>query len=232
MKLLQIGLMLASTWFLILPTQAAQIMLSGPNVIGGSGQWSMGNYDDAGTFDAFNVVDQQTGAISEPTAGGYWLGRENTGTITGFLNEYFVLDLGAAYFVDQIDLFNTHNNGANDRGTKNFTILGSNAVTLVNADVDYDLSGSSTLLTGTLAFQTQANDPIEAQSYTSGNGLATGTAYRYLKFVANDFHTPKGPGFPQGSGLNEIRLFGTPEPSRAILALLGIAGLTMRRRRS
>ena len=231
MKPLKATGLIALVCALVSSAPGAQIMLNATSVIGGSGQWPGSNYDDPYAYNTLNVVNQQTGAISEPGPGGYWLGRENTLTNTGFLNEYFVLDLGAPYFIDQIDLFNTHNQTANDRATKNFTILGSNSVNLIDANVDYDLSGATTLLTGTLTFQTSASDPIDPDVFTSGNGLATGTAYRYLKFVANDFYTPNGPFNPQGSGLNEVRVFGTPEPSRVLLVLAGLGACLLRQRR-
>ena len=211
---------------LLLPaTTVAQtlITLTASSVIGGSGAWGNNNWDDpASGYVATFVVDQQTGAISEPTPTGFWLGRE------GVMNEYFVLDLGAVYTLSQIDLFNTHNQLANDRSTNAFTIHASNSVTFVNASVDFDLVSGSQILASSLAFQSTGNDPIEAASYTSGNGLSTGTAYRYLKFTAVTNHGGLG------VGLNEIRVFGTaiPEPSTyAALAGIGALVLALRRRR-
>ncbi len=203
--------------------QAAQILLNTNSVIGGNGSFfdTYNGSVNGGAYNAFKVVSSQTGTISEPSNGSYWLGSN------GAANQYFVLDLGGGISIDQIDLFNTHNTAANDRATKNFTILGSNSATFQNSTIGYALVSPTTLLTGTLAFQSAGNDPIEAATYTSSNGLATGAAYRYLQFTETSF-------YGVGGGLNEIRVFGAdavPEPSRALLLGGGLMGVLLRRRR-
>ena len=208
----------------ILAPAQALISLTTANVIGGSGQWGGSNWDVTGSgYSALNVVGQQSGAISEPTATGYWLGNNGTA------NEYFVLDLGATYNLSQIDLYNTHNQNANDRATNAFTIQAANSVSLLKATVDYDLVSGTQILGGTLAFQSAGSDPIEAASYSSGNGLDNSSNWRYLKFTAVSY-------FSSGAGLNEIRVYGTaiPEPS-AHAASAGAAALLLvlfRRRKS
>jgi MYXO-CTERM domain-containing protein len=198
--------------------QAAQLLLNDSSVIGGSGKFNDSTFN-TGVYSALHVVDNQTGTISEPGAGNFWLGRQTTA------NEFFVIDLGLDYFlIDQIDLFNTHNQTANDRATTSFTILGSNSVTFQSVSNGYFLNAPTTLLSGSLGFPSSAGDPIEAATYTSSNGLSTGTSYRYLQFTSVNYTG-------QGGGLNEIRIFGTPEPSRALLALAGLAAIGLRRRR-
>lgn len=97
----------------------------------------------------------------------------------------------------------------------------------VNGTVDFDLTAATLLLTGTLSFQSFANDPIEAAVYASGNGLATGTAYRYLRSNAGDY-------YDTGSGLNEIRVFSdesaaVPEPGTMLLVGGGLMACAVRR---
>lgn len=199
-----------------------QIILSSSNVIGGSGHYDWSNWNQAGTYDSFNVVDAQTGPLSEAVGvDNYWLGRQAA------LNQYFVLDLGQAYSLAQIELFNTHNNVIDDRGTQNFTIYAANATFLVSASAGYNLSGATQILSGTLLREYTASDPLDAQTYTSANGLNAATAYRYLRFTAVDFYGV------QGGGLNEIRIYAVPEPSTWALALgacAGIAVMWLRRR--
>lgn len=213
-------------------SHAAQIMLSNSSLIGGSGSWHSELWDSTaiigGGLNAFHIVDNQTGTISESAAplthaGNYWLGRQGT------LNEHLVIDLGDSYYIDQIDLFNTHDTGWNDRGTKDFKIFASNSVTLVNANVDYNLTGAIELLSGTLTNHWTSADPIEADTFAVNNG---GNAYRYLRFEATNYYIPAGGPANQGAGLNEIRVFGTPEPSRMVLLSLGVGTLILRRRRA
>lgn len=107
------------------PVNAAQIVLNSASVLGGSGSFPTDTWDTMShLYPAQRVVSQQTGSISEAGPGSYWLGRDNG---SGFLNEYFVLDLGQAYDLDQIEFFNTHNGGANDRHTRNFQLFASNS---------------------------------------------------------------------------------------------------------
>lgn len=202
-----------------------QISLTPASVVGGSPVWDSAAFDGSATFSANNVLNQQSGFVAETAGqgtpdGSFWLGGEAAG------NAYFVIDLGAAYQISRIDLFNTHNQGYFDRGAREFTITASASATFYNADAGYVPDGAQTLLSGTLS--TVGVDPIPGETYTSANGLAgDSTAYRYLQFVAYNYHG-------DGPGLAEIRLYTSaiPEPSTyAALAGLGALGLAVWRKR-
>jgi hypothetical protein len=180
------------------------IPLTPANVIGASGSYDVDRL-------ATNVLDMQSGPVTE--AGfTYWLGRNSTA------NEYFVIDLGAAFSISQIELFNTHNWFSGDRATNAFTLSASNSVS------GFDLVAPTQILSGNLPYST--SNPIAAATFTSGNGLSTGTDYRYLQFTAVSYSGGAG------SGLNEIRIYAIPEPPAFVAAagMLALAGAALRRR--
>ncbi len=202
---------------------AEKIALTPSSVIGGSGAWNNEPWDassNGGQFNGGNVAD---GVTSEPVGSGGsgtpWLGRNN---LSG---EYLVIDLGAKYRIDKIDLYNTHNGQFNDRGTQDFSIDAGNEVVDNGSPTDFDLApGATTILSGTLSDTTDQAD-IVPDSFT----LAAPTGpTRYLRFNAINFRDGD-----VGVGLNEIEVFGTvPEPG-TIVGLVGILGVSLvgRRRR-
>ncbi len=163
-----------------------QINLSPANVIGGSATY--GGTFNTGGFNATLVLDKQTGTIgNESSQTGYWLGPDATGS------NYFVIDLGASVVIKKLEFFNTHNSFYNDRGTLTFHIDASNAI--VNSG-GFNLSGETTILTGTLA---AASDPIIGEVFSLSSNSQS---YRYLRFTADAV---------RNNGLNEIRIFGPAE---------------------
>lgn len=169
-----------------------QLFLGAANVVGGSGTWN----DPASQHNAFRIVDNQAGLISEPVPGNFWLGRDGDAT------EYIVIDLGRPYLIDQIDLFNTHNHVLDDRRTQDFQIMAGHAVTNAGT-AGLNLAGATDLiLSNRLTFHAAQNDPIEPDTFTAANGLAPGAGYRYLRI-----ETLSGHGNDH-VGLNEIRIFG------------------------
>ncbi|MCU0793605.1 MAG: PEP-CTERM sorting domain-containing protein [Opitutaceae bacterium] len=207
-----------------LPGSAQQILLSPGNLIGGGASY-YGSFD-SGVYSADKVLNQQTGAITDIQGYDMWLGED------GASSGYFVLDLGAAYKLDRIDLVNTHNEFYNDRGTDAFTILVSNSITdagevTEGVPLGMDLVSPVTLLTGTLTFwlyeETPVIDVFSSSSFVSG---ASGTAWRYLLFRFDSINGGAG------GGLNEIRLYtAIPEPSTfALLAGVACLGLAAMRR--
>jgi hypothetical protein len=112
--------------------KANQITLDTSNVIGSSGAFD-------NRFLAKYVLDNQTGSITETEQnandvnGGYWLQSVAPGANTV---SWFTIDLGSAFNIDFIELFNTHNAQYFDRGTGDFRILASNSVNSGTGDFD------------------------------------------------------------------------------------------------
>jgi hypothetical protein len=211
-----VGVAAAAAFLAPVAASAQQIVLNPSNVYASSGAYNS-------TFTADNILDAQTGVINEPYQdGSYWLNPDN-----GPANAFISIDLGTAYRLTSFDLFNTHNAGYNDRGTGNFSIVGSN---------DSTFATFTTLASGTLAAQAISNDPLDAQSFSVSN---TGF-YRYLQFRPTSVAVSGAPCCGANVyGLNELRVFGTtsrsavPEPATWAMMLLGIGmvGSAMRARR-
>jgi hypothetical protein len=203
---------------------AGLISLNTSNVIG-----STPAYD--GRFLANNILDNQSGVITETNQtpndadGGYWLNPNN-----GSPDAWITIDLGSAYVIDFLELFNTHNAQYFDRGTGDFRILASNSVADLGS-MGFDLAGVvSTLIDSTLLAEsgTQAG-PLTAQSFSVGNT----NAFRYLQFNADSVAVGGNPCCGTNVyGLNEIRVTAVnavPEPSILAIFALGIMGLSLRR---
>lgn len=184
---------------------AAQIVLTPTDVIASSG-----SYADP-QFAASNILDDQTGVITEPTQANYWLNPDN-----GPANAFITIDLHGRYSHLSFELYNTHNGGYQDRGTGNFTLT----------------SGATTLVSGTLAPEHAGAQPLTAQSFT-----ATDTGkFRYITFNPTSVAVGGSPCCGANNyGLNEIRVFGTavlPEPASWALMVtgFGLVGVATRRR--
>jgi hypothetical protein len=169
----------------------------GKPIIDGSGSWDggvagVGAPFDGGNFPADRVTDGSLADehVDGPSRSSYWLGRELTE------EEYFTLDLGDVYTIEEIDLRNTHNDQFNDRGTDEFVIFGSLEVDGNNALVD-----AFPVLAGNLT-DVSSQIPITSDVFTAANGLTVSDA-RYLQFVAISYHEGKA-----SSGLNEIEVYG------------------------
>ena len=189
-------------------------------------------------FLAEYVLDNQSGVITEVNQlpndleGGYWLNPNN-----GTADAWITIDLGSAYVIDFVELFNTHNAQYFDRGTGDFRILASNSVTQT-ANMGFDLTAGSefTLIDSTLLSQggLQAG-VLDVQSFSVGNN----NAFRYLQFNADSVAVGGQPCCGANNyGLNEIRVFSTPStavPEPSTLAILSLAligfGCAQRRRK-
>jgi PEP-CTERM motif len=202
---------------------AAQIALAPSNVIGASGF-----YTACCAFQAGNIFDQQTGPVTETFGAGYWLNPDN-----GPTNAFITIDLGAVYDLSQVDLFNTHNGGYQDRGTGDFTIMGSNSVTDLGGG-DFALVGGVVVASGTLAPEFNTATTITDQSFA-----ATGS-FRYLSFDPTSVSVGGAPCCGANVyGLDELRVSGVsggavPEPASWALMIggFGMAGAMLRRRRA
>jgi hypothetical protein len=165
-------------------------------VIDGSGAWDggvgLGAPFDGGGFPTDRVTD---GSVADEHADGgsrssYWLGREQTE------EEYFTIDLGDVYTIEEINLRNTHNDQYSDRGTDEFAIYGA-----LEVDQNNQLVDPFPIVSGNLT--DVSNLPvIPLDVFTEANGLVVSDA-RYLQFLAITY--PEGKA---GSGLNEILVYG------------------------
>lgn len=191
--------------------QAGQVALAPSNVIGSSGY-----YTACCSFQPGYILDQQTGPIIEGFGSGYWLNPDN-----GPANAFITVDLGQVTNLSSVVLFNVHNGDYNDRGTGNFTIKASNAVTDLGGG-NFGLVGGATIVTGTLAPESSASASLTPQSFA-----ALG-AYRYLSFNPTSVSVSGSPCCGANVyGLDELRVFSspTPEPAAWALMLLGFGGL-------
>ncbi|MCH2114903.1 MAG: hypothetical protein MK171_08345, partial [Pirellulales bacterium] len=183
--------------------QAAQVPLTPSSVIGGSGSindggglWDSTDVTQGSGFNATRVVD---GSKAENDNLNFWL----VNTDEAIDPAYLVIDLGAAYNIDQIDLYNTHNRTSSNFGTEDFRIEASNSVSFVDANFDMDLSGTiRTILTGTLSDTAPENPITTVDSFTSISAHTDGPV-RYLKFVAISGISLDN----DQRGLNEIEVF-------------------------
>ena len=183
---------------------AGQIVLTGAAIIGSTGYFNSTQY---GAFPPGRIFDHQTGPIQSEIFGvGYWLAPD-----TGPAEAYLTIDLGATYKINKVELFNTHNGNLGGRGTGDFTILASNSISSDGTN-GYNLSpGAITIAGGSLVAEIPETQ-IEPQVFTTtANG-----GMRYLQFRPSSVSTASP--YPSNLaylwyGLNELRIFGTPEPA-------------------
>ncbi len=203
---------------------AVQISLDPSNVIGGTQPYPFSPSD---TFADSNILDHQTGTITEPFAHGYWLNTE------GLANPYITISLGGSYQLTQFELYNTANGTYGDRGTGDFTIVAGNSITSDGSN-GYTLSGPTTVVaSGTLAAATtaQAVSGIPGQDFASSDTTDT---FKYIQFLPTSVATENNPCCgPDNYGLNELKVFTTPEPASLVVWGMVIAGglVAARRRR-
>lgn len=217
------SLLVAGAIVLAAPANAAQVVLSPAAVIGDTGSYNYPGTSHPGSFPAGNIFDHQLGPITfENFTQNYWINGDN-----GPAAAYITIDLGASYSNLSFDLFNTSNGGANDRGTGNFSIAGSN--TLISAGPNgFTLSGPITLISGTLAAES-GTGPRTAQNFTASD-LGS---FRYLQFLPTSVNSavPICCGIINNYGLNELRVFGgpgvggVPEPTSWAMMLIGFAAI-------
>lgn len=194
---------------------AAQLILAPSNVIGSSGFYA--GFD----FGPGEILDQQTGTVTESFGTGYWLNPDN-----GPAAAYITIDLGAARSLASLTLFNSHNDNFADRGTGNFTITASNSV-VDSGGGNFVLTGAiTTVVSGTLNADPALSNPT-AQSFG-----ATGY-FRYISFNPTSVATVNTSCCGANNyGLNELRVSLVPEPATWALLIAGFAmtGVALRRR--
>jgi hypothetical protein len=162
----------------------------GRPVIDGSSAYNGAPFN-SGDYPASRVTD---GIASDTITNGssYWLGTDGDPT------EYVTVDLGSSQSIGSITLRNTHNQVANDRGTRTFEIWASNSVDGGNHLVD-----PVRILQGTLTTSRGPNDDamVPLDTFNAYNGLSSGT-YRYLRVntLSSSFNG-------NHVGLNEIQVF-------------------------
>lgn len=189
---------------------ATQLILAPGNVIGSSGFYP--GFD----FAPGEILDQQTGTVTETFGTGYWINPDN-----GPANAFITIDLGAIYTLKTLTLYNTHNGPFADRGTGDFSIFGSNSVTGGQLDTP------TLILSGTLTPELSGNPTAQAFA-------ATG-AYRYISFNPTSVSVGGTPCCGANVyGLNELRVAVVPEPATWALMIGGFAmtGVALRRRKA
>ncbi len=120
--------------------------------------------------------------------------------------------------IQAVDLWNTHNQDHNDRGTRTFKVWVSSIP--VTPDLDLSSSFGTEVVSDTLDFYTSNPNQVQPFSFSPITG-------RYVTFRAVNYIHNTG---NNSSGLSEIALDAFPEPSTIILACGGLASLLLLRR--
>lgn len=188
-----------------------------------------GQFNISANYVAGNLFNQQTGAVNVTTQqGNVWFGTDLAGN--GPVNRWVTIDLGAAYSLSHIEVFNSNQA---DRGTGEISLYGANAIE-VDADPfnGYTLTSPTLLINNVSLTYASGVNPIANNTFTVGNQ----TAFRYLQIWTLSYANT--PLTPTGTGLAELRVFEAepiPEPGTwAAAALLagGAAFVRWRRARS
>jgi len=210
------------------------ILLTPAAAIGGTPTFLDSDYKGelniSGGYAAGNLFNQQTGAVNVTTQqGNVWFGTDLAGA--GPLNRWITIDLGAAYSLSHIEVFNSNQS---DRGTGEIILYGANAVE-VDADPfnGYTLTSPTLLINNASLTYVAGVNPIAGNIHTVGNQ----SAFRYLQIWTLSYaNTPLS---PTGTGLSELRVFEfvptpVPEPGTwaAAAFLAGSAAFVRLRKNS
>ena len=223
---------------------AQQIVLSPSSVIGSSPSsdggtnttnWNANTYP----YTAGTIFSQQSGSVSGSAgswANNTWFPAASIGgTYATVDNRYVVIDLGGAYTLSSIQIFN---GTATYQHTGTFALRASNSITAASNEGGFTrgqtLLSPVTLIGSTALNFTNNENPVTGQSFS----ISDTTAYRYLQI---DLLTAAGSlngGVMdiRGSSLSEVRINGVsaiPEPSTyAAMAGAAMLGLAVWRRRN
>jgi hypothetical protein len=203
------------------------ITLTSASAIGGSTVFSAAPYNHfSSAYQAGNLFNQQSGPVDMTLQqNNAWFPSEAAGTT----NRFVTIDLGAAYSLSSIVIFNSNQA---DRGTGTFSLQASNTITTGPLDGGFGtgsvLSSPTYLLSSTPLTYSSSPGVVSGQTFS----ISDATAYRYLQLTAID--VPTGGGF-SNVGLAEVRLYSAaavPEPSTYALVFgAGALGLAAWRRR-
>ncbi len=142
----------------------------------------------------------------------------NNGTTTGWV----MFDLGAAFNLSQVHIWNGNQLSVLGRGVQQFDILTSNTPGDYAAGQENSVSWTEVLTDGILT-QGTGSSTLPADSFSLG-----GVNARYVQIRIDSNYGDAG-GY---TGLSEVRLSTViPEPSAALLGTVAAFGLLLRRRR-
>jgi hypothetical protein len=195
---------------------AVQVALSPLDIAGSSGFYQ--GFD----FAPGNILNQQTGTVTETFGAGYWLNEDN-----GPTNAFITIDLDGTYNLTKIRLYNTANGFYGDRGTGSFQIFGGNSIT--NGVID----SPTLILSGTLS----AGTPYignNAPSFPVAQDFSVSGSFSYISFNPTSVSTFNNACCGTNVyGLNELKVYAAvPEPQSWMLLIagFGLVGASMRRR--
>jgi len=160
-------------------------------------------------FQASNIVDGITTDAGSAYNWSFWLAAQGQNQ-----GSWVQVDLGNAYNINNVTLFDTHNRGYYDRGTNAFTLS-------VSTDglAFHDVASSS------FTYDEWTNQTAKSVDVSSAVG-------RYVRFNVNSVYGG------ESAGLAEMKVFGTvaavpePETYAMLLAGLGLIGAAVKRRKT
>lgn len=193
---------------------------------------------ESGTRHAVNLVNGSgfsaiTGTHSKSPDGSMWMSN----AVSDTLPVHITFDLGAVYDVNSFLVWN-YNENYNANGVPNGSHPGTHTrsgAKSVNISVANTLGGAFTSLGNFTFNEASGSDASNFSQLFDLSSYAAADTARLVRFdILSNWSESDGIPTPW-TGLSEVRFDGAasiPEPSRAMLYILGGMGLILRRRRS